>query len=97
MLGILFCFLLSLADVIFFFPHKLFQKKAFRNTISVSNVLYPDQGSFCPQAVCKGYQQKTKVVASKERDRAFPGRLSLASMRAKQLCFLTTTDSRAKI
>ena len=39
----------------------------------------------------------TKVAASKERARALPGRLSLASMRTKQVCVLTITESRAKV
>ena len=38
-----------------------------------------------------------EVAASNERARAFPGRLSLASMRTKQVCVLAITESRAKI
>ena len=42
-----------------------------RKTIKVSNSLDPDQDVLLVmlwvQTVCKGYQQKTKVTASKER------------------------------
>ena len=49
-----------------------FPKNSFGNTIRVSHSLDPDQarhlsGLIWVQAVCKGYQQKTKVAASKER------------------------------
>ena len=43
MLGSLCCFLLSFADSIFYFQNILL-KKYFRKTISVSNVLDPNQG-----------------------------------------------------
>ena len=44
-------------------------KDSFRNTIIVSNSLDILLGLFWAQSVCKGYQQMTKVTASKERAR----------------------------
>ena len=49
-----------------------FSKNSFRNTISVPNRLDPgkDRHSVGPDlglTVCKGYQQMTKVAASKEK------------------------------
>ena len=63
----------------------------------MSKVLDPDQGRSVRKLFVKGYQQMTKVAASKVRARALPGRLSLASMRTKQVCVLTITEFRAKI
>ena len=83
-------FLLSFADSIFYFQNKLL-KKYFRKTISVSNVLDPNQGRSVRKLFVKGYQQMTNVAASKEGARAFPGRLYLAAMRYKQFRVLTTT------
>ena len=59
-------FLLSSAHFFFFF------KNSFRNTIRVSYGLDPDQDQHfvspdLSQTVCKGYQQRPKVTASKER------------------------------
>ena len=60
-------FLLS-ADV---FSKLTFSNNSFRNTIRVSNSLNPDQarllsGLILVQTVCKGYQQTTKSIVSKE-------------------------------
>ena len=40
------------------FQNHLFSKNSFRNTISESNILDPDQAR---QNVCKGYQQMTLI------------------------------------
>ena len=61
------CRLLILFKINFFFS-----KNSLRNTIRVSNSLNPDQarhfvGHDLGKTVCKGYQQTTKVAASKER------------------------------
>ena len=45
-----------------FFSKLTFSKNYFRNTIRASNGMEPDQD----QMICKGYQQTTKVVTSKE-------------------------------
>ena len=57
---------LSSAD---FFSKLTFSKNSFRSTIKVSNILGPDQDVLSVlirvQTVWKGYQQMTKVAASK--------------------------------
>ena len=69
-----FILLLSSADFFQNYISEGFSKNSFRNTIMrVSNSLDPDQDPhnqlvlIWVQTVCKGYQQKTKVAASKER------------------------------
>ena len=73
--------LLSSAD--FFFSKLTFSKQSFRNTIRVSNGLDPDQdrhfvGPDLGQTICKGYQQTTKVTASK-------GGLTMRGLQSKQI------------
>ena len=57
-----------------------FSKLSFRNTISVSKSLYPDQdlrsvGPDLVQTVYEGYQQRAKVAAGKERVAFFSVRM----------------------
>ena len=57
---------------VWLFSKLAFSKNSFRNTSRVSNSLDPDQdghsvGPDLVQTVCKGFQQMTEVVASKER------------------------------
>ena len=59
------------------FSFSIFFSKVSRNTIRLSNSLYPDQANSLLrlvwiQTTCKGYQQTTKVVTGRQRVNSFP-------------------------